>query len=314
MNRDMMKQDAIQPGSLPYQDAQEKLLQLGDIHIRDPFVYADKDAGFYYMYGTMGVTSWGGAAIGFDGYRSRDLHRWEGPFPVFRKPEGFWADHHFWAPEVHYYEGGYYMFASFKAEGKCRGTQILKADAPLGPFVPMGEGPVTPADWECLDGTLYTDEHGDPWMIFCHEWTQVGNGEMCAMRLAADLSGPASDPLVLFRATDAHWPVEEEGPSNFVTDGPFLYLAPDGKLLMIWSSHGKDGYAIGIARSESGSITGPWVQEREQLFEKNGGHGMLFRTFEGELLVSLHLPNTHPYERPAFFKAGYQAGRLMLLF
>lgn len=42
----------------------------------------------------------------------------------------------------------------------CRGTQILRADKPEGPFVPLSDGPVTPADWECLDGTLYVAADG----------------------------------------------------------------------------------------------------------------------------------------------------------
>ena len=28
------------------------------------------------------------------------------------------------------------------------------------PFVPLSDGPVTPADWECLDGTLYAAADG----------------------------------------------------------------------------------------------------------------------------------------------------------
>lgn len=293
-------------------DKSSKLQQLEDIHIRDPFIYVDSDTGFYYMYGTMGATAWDGKAIGFDSYCSRDLQSWEGPFPAFRAPQNFWADHHFWAPEVHAYKGAYYMLASFKADGKCRGTQILKGNHPQGPFIPMGAEPITPRGWECLDGTLYIDKAAVPWIIFCHEWTQVKNGRMCAMQLSEDLTEAAGEPRELFRAADAHWPIAEEGAGNYVTDGPYLFDAPDGKLIMIWSSHGKDGYAIGMASSIDGSIAGLWIQEQEQLFVKNGGHGMLFRTFEGQLLVAMHVPNTHPYERPAFFKVHYADGRLTL--
>ncbi len=293
-------------------EEENRLWQLNQIHIRDPFVYTDSKSGQYYMYGTMGATAWEGKAIGFDGYRSRDLQNWEGPFPAFRSQEGFWADHHFWAPEVHEYKGAYYMFASFKAEGKCRGTQILQSADPLGPFVPIGKEPITPRDWECLDGTLYVDKDETPWLVFCHEWTQVQNGAICAMPLSSDLLQAVGEPVELFRASDAFWPVEEEGAGNYVTDGPFLYEAPDGKLLMIWSSHGKDGYAIGVAISENGNIDGPWSQEPELLFEKNGGHGMLFRTLDEQLLLALHVPNSHPEERPVFFNIAYRDGHLIL--
>jgi hypothetical protein len=37
------------------------------------------------------------------------------------------------------------------------------------------------------------------------------------------------------------------------------------------------------------------------IFEKNGGHGMLFRTFEGQLKLVIHQPERRGYERIAFF-------------
>ena len=40
--------------------------------------------------------------------------------------------------------------------------------------------------------------------------------------------------------------------------------------------------------------------QKEPLFTKDGGHGMLFRTPEGELRLALHSPNTHLAERPHF--------------
>ena len=40
--------------------------------------------------------------------------------------------------------------------------------------------------------------------------------------------------------------------------------------------------------------------QKEPLFTKDGGHGMLFRTPEGGLRLALHSPNTHLAERPRF--------------
>ena len=153
----------------------------------------------------MGEYARGETGVGFDCYRSTDLHTWEGPFPVFRPPAGFWADRNFWAPEVHVYDGRYFLFASFKAEGVCRGTQILAAESPLGPFRPVSAGPVTPPEWEYLDGTLFVDADGNPWMVFCHEWVQAGDGEICALPLNKDLVFAAGEPVVLFRASQAPW-------------------------------------------------------------------------------------------------------------
>src|SRR5512138_3016978 len=107
-------------------------MNLSDIHIRDPFVLPVPSERRYYLYGTMGPYSWSESALGFDCHTSTDLHIWEGPREVFRPPAGFWADRNFWAPEVHAHRGQYFMFASFKAKGVCRGTQILAARSPLG--------------------------------------------------------------------------------------------------------------------------------------------------------------------------------------
>jgi hypothetical protein len=71
---------------------------------------------------------------------------------------------------------------------------------------------------------------------------------------------------------------------------------------MIWSSGGPTGYACGVAVSDSGKLAGPWVQRPEPLFANDGGHGMIFRTFEGQLMLALHQPNKTPKERIHLFE------------
>ncbi len=287
-------------------------LTLGDIHMRDPFVLPHED-GWYYLYGSTDENIWSGPATGFDAYRSKDLAAWEGPFPAFRPQPGFWSDTNYWAPEVHRYRGKYYMFATFKAEGVRRGTQILISDSPLGPFRPHSDGPATPREWECLDGTLYVDDAGKPWMVFCHEWVQAKDGTVEAIELSETLDRAVSAPVTLFRASDAPW-VEAVNSAKhgtgYVTDGPFLHRCADGTLLMLWSSFRGGRYAQGIARSESGGVLGPWRQEAEPIYESDGGHGMIFARFDGALRLALHTPNRTPDERPAFVPVEETGGRL----
>ena len=42
-------------------------------------------------------------------------------------------------------------------------------------------------------------------------------------------------------------------------------------------------------------------QEEIPFYTKDGGHGMLFKTFEGKLKLVMHQPNGDPYERPRIF-------------
>lgn len=299
---------SAEPGLSP------ETVKLADIRIRDPFIVADQASGNYYMYAQMGNRE-GAGEKGVEVYSSRDLENWSGPEPVFIIPGDFWADYQVWAPEVHKYRDSYYLFVTLSSRDTLptprpyqteewpalvkRATQVLVSDSPEGPFSPFENKPHTPVDWSSLDGTLYVEE-GVPYMVFCHEWTQVVDGTMELVRLKEDLSGPSGEPRTLFRAGDAPWvtPLHEHGK---ITDGPFLHKTGSGKLLMIWSSFGNSGYAIGQAVSESGSITGPWIQEK-LVFSENGGHGMIFRTFEGELMLVFHQPNSSPLERAQLYR------------
>ena len=108
-------------------------------------------------------------------------------------------------------------------------------------------------------------------------------------------------------------PFETDGhQDNRVTDGPFLHRLADGRLLMLWSTLGYDGYAMGYAISDSGGILGPWKQSPQPLYGKDGGHGMLFRDFTGRLQMTLHHPNESPHERPMWLEVIEQHDGLAL--
>jgi hypothetical protein len=186
------------------------------------------------------------------------------------------------------------MFASFyrKDGTRMRATQILVSDKPEGPFKVWSDEPVTPADWMCLDGTLYI-ENDTPYMIFCHEWLQTIDGEMCVVELSKDLKHAVGEPRVLFKASESGWAIRNNG-DGFVTDGPFLHKTTDGKLVMIWSSFSEGGYAEAVAYSDNGSINGNWKHCENMLSAQNGGHGMIFKDLNGDLRFTMHFPNS-PY-------------------
>jgi hypothetical protein len=184
---------------------------------------------------------------------------------------------------------------------------VLRADRPLGPYLAWSDGPVTPPDWECLDGTLHTAADGD-WLVFCHEWRQVGDGQVCALPLTGDLRAAAGPPELLFSASAAAWaaPLAGRPAGSYVTDGPCLWR-PDGPgpLYLLWSSFGADGrYRLGVATSQSGAVHGPWRQADEPVYSGDGGHGMVFDGPGGQPHLALHTPNQTPNERAVFIGLG----------
>lgn len=276
-------------------------MKLNEINIRDPFVLVHE--GKYYMYGTRAINTWiqeKDRDNGFDVYESYDLETWEGPKSIFEKYDGFWGEYQFWAPEVHKYKGRFYLLATFSADGIHRGTAILSCDTPNGEFKEHSIGSVTPSEWDCLDGTLYVE--GDtPYMVFCHEWCQIKDGEVCAIELSKDLKQSQGEPFTLFKASMADkWvlPIDKE---CYVTDGPFL-MNIDGELICLWSSFGSYGYLEAIARSSNGKMSGKWTIDDKLLFERNGGHGMVFTDLYGDLCFIYHSPNETPNERPCVCK------------
>jgi hypothetical protein len=63
---------------------------------------------------------------------------------------------------------------------------------------------------------------------------------------------------------------------------------------MLWASYmknelGRNGYVQTLARSTSGELKGPWEQ-LEPLVGNDSGHGMLFRSFDGKLMLVVHQP------------------------
>lgn len=284
----------------------KEYVRLSDIRIRDPFVLPVESEQQYYLFGSTDTDVWFGRGEGFRVWRSKDLQNWEGGAFAFQPPTGFWSDRNFWAPEVHLYRGAYYMVASFLADGCHRGVQLLRASRPEGPYIPFTDGPITPKEWDCLDGTLYV-ESGRPYMIFSHEWTQIQDGAICCAEMSENLTHFVETPTVLFHASEAPWSIASTGNviqragENYVTDGPYLYRNHDG-LWMLWSSYSRTGYAIGSAYSTSGSVRGPWKHTCKPFYDHNGGHGMLFKTFDRKRLLAIHTPNESPNERAVFFE------------
>ena len=256
--------------------------------VRDPYVLVY--GGKYYMYGTCLSNGKGYGCV-----VSEDLENWSYPVQVYTPAEGSDEIADFWAPECHYYNGAFYLFATHRsqASGK-RGTAVYKSQSPLGPFEMISDGHITPKEIDCIDGTLYIDGSGQPWMVYVNEWTSSPDevGEMAAAKLSEDLSRFISEPIVLFRARKHIWT------TGSVTDGPCLYRTKNGRLIMLWSNLSKSGgYAVGMAVSDNGEIDGNWIHypeafyERGSFYEYDGGHPMLFYTLDGKLTMAIHSPN-----------------------
>lgn len=278
-------------------------LHMPDMPLHDPWIVADEAGGTYYLFTRNESVMTADPRVGVMVYTSRDLKNWQRPRLAFVLPEGIWANEGAWAPEVHRWKGRWYLFSTFHNEAAAlpasgpwkpvrRSTLLAVADRIDGPFTLVRNGaPIVDASVMTLDGTLYIDPKGRPWTVYAHEWLQIGDGTIEAMPLDDSLAA-AGPRQLLFRASDAPWAIgarHPNGGTSYVTDGPELFRTRTGTLLMLWSSYDAQGYVQGLARSRSGEIGGPWEQ-LPPLVRGDSGHGMLFRRFDGALMMVLHHP------------------------
>lgn len=271
-----------------------KNVPLDSIVLSDPFILTDLKTKTYYMTGTGGML-----------WKSKDLKFWDGPYKVAKTDPNSWmgANPMIWAAEIHPFKNKYYYFATFTnrsvkidtVKGNAierRACHVLVSDKPDGPYIPMKDSTYLSADMPTLDGTLWVDKNEKPYMVYCYEWLQNWNGTIEKIELKPDLSGTIGKGEVLFRASDSPWSREKDESGNDrpnkVTDGPYLFQTKTRRLGMIWTSWIYDVYTQGVAYSESGTLDGPWIQEKDPITPLNYGHGMLFRTLNGKLLMSIH--------------------------
>jgi hypothetical protein len=236
-----------------------------------------------------------------------------------------------WAAELHAYQGKYYYFATFTnknikidtvAENVIdrRASHVLVSNQPDGPYVPMEDPTYLPADMPTLDGTFWIDTDGKPYMVYCYEWLQNLNGTIEKIELKPDLSGSVGEGKLLFKASDSPWSREKDENGNDVpnkvTDGPFLFRTKTGRLGMLWTSWKYDVYIQGVAYSESGTLDGPWIQEKEPITPPNFGHGMLFKSFDDKLLMAIHshkVINGRYHRVPHLFEVDLSGDKLVVV-
>jgi hypothetical protein len=280
-------------------------LRLPAIPARDASILADADSRTYFLYASTEAPA-GGVVV----YTSKDLTIWRGPVSVFQAPPESWAKpaNGVRDARVYAYRGKYYLFATlFNSESiiakppdswrvnAMQGTQVFVGDTPQGPFIAVPNGankPYTPADSVALGGSLYVE--GDvAWLVYAHDWTQVVDASIEAVRLKADLSAPAEAPVYLFKASDAPWLQQQTAasrdPRYYPAGGPFVCRTRNGSLLMIWSSPRNGKSAVTVARSVTGKVRGPWKQGATLLTD-DSAQGTIFKTFEGRLMLLVNQP------------------------
>jgi len=252
----------------PDPDPVETLVFLGD-----PFILLHEDT--YYAYGTS-------EEDGIGVFISDDLVSWK-QVPGNRlalSQRDSWGDRWFWAPEVYYVDGTFYMYYTAD-EHIC----VATSDNPLGPFKQVQQQPMIAGE-KCIDNSLFIDADGKPYLFF----DRFNDGlNIWVAELEDDLMTIRPETMKKCINVSQEW--EEVWPR--VNEGPYV-MQHAGKYYMTYSANSYESPFYGIGYATADAVTGPWTKyDGNPILQKPGdlvgvGHSAMFTDKEGNLRVVFH--------------------------
>lgn len=207
----------------------------------DPYIlYWD---GMYYLYSTNAVNE------GYKVFTSIDMSEWTDRGFCLKKEDVYcdpMDNKGFWAPEVYYYNGKFYMIYTVNEH-----IGIATADSPLGPFASEKHGFINDNERE-IDGHLFFDDDGRVYIYFVRCGSNIGDGignEIFGAEFDMNTFTYKNEKCLLYPQPHT-W--EWIGDHGYVAEGPYV-LKHKGRYYLTYSANGfgsKD-YAIGVAISDS---------------------------------------------------------------
>lgn len=251
--------------------------------LADPYIlYHDNT---YYAYGTSD-------ANGIVVYTSRDLKFWtKAPRLALHKNDSY-ADRWFWAPEVYFINGKFYMYYSAD-EHIC----VATAQSPLGPFVQDVKQPMFAE--KGIDHSLFIDDDGKAYLFF----VRFTNGNAIWMaEMENDYKTIKTSTLRLcFAANTSGW----EASMGKVNEGPFC-IKHNGYYYLTYSANDYQSQNYGVGYAFTNTLSGNWTKYNGNpvLIKPNGlvgaGHHCLFRDKDQQLKMVFHAhkstTSVHPRE------------------
>lgn len=243
------------------------------VPLGDPFILLYN--GTYYAYGTHGDQ-------GIEVYTSDDLLTWKYKGLALNK-EDSWADRWFWAPEVYFVNGKFYMYYSAD-EHIC----VATSNSPAGPFVQDVKKPMI-SDEKCIDNSLFIDDDGTPYLSFVR--FNDGNNVWIA-ELEKDLVTLKMETMHPCLRVTEDW--ENVWPR--VIEASYI-LKHNGLYYMTYSANSYESPFYGIGCATATDLMGTWTKYAENpLLQKPGalqgvGHSVMFVDKAGKQRIVFHAHN-----------------------
>lgn len=169
---------------------------------------------------------------------SKDFENWENGGLCLEKGNKNWGEHGFWAPEVSYYNGKFYMV--YTADER---IAIAISDYPNGPFEKYSDGFLTQKG--AIDGHFFFDDDGTVYLYYC---CLEGGNHIKVATLSKDLKKVEKFYDDILIKAEENWETHDCA----IAEGPFV-LKHNGIYYLTYSANHtccKD-YAVGYATSKN---------------------------------------------------------------
>lgn len=262
------------------------------VWLADPFIMLHENV--YYAYGTN-------ANDGIEVYTSDDLKEWQKMPELALHKDNSYGEKWFWAPEVYYVNGKFYMYYSAE-EHIC----VAVADSPLGPFKQAIQKPMLEGE-KTIDNSLFIDDDGKAYLFF----DRFNDGlNIWVAELEEDLMTIKIETLHPCIHVSQEW--EQVWPR--VNEGAFV-VKHNGIYYMTYSANSYESPFYGIGCATATEIFGEWTKyPGNPLLQKPGnlvgvGHSAMFWDKGGDLRIVFHAhndeANIHP-RKMYITKAGFE--------
>ena len=176
-------------------------------YFADPFVW--KHQGVYYAIGTGSAEAGGQVDESheqrvFPLLKSDDLFNWQFAGNALLRPDPALGDN-FWAPEIAYHDGTFYLYYSVGHEDKNHQLRVASSSEPLGPYQDVGEPLVDPATCPfAIDPSPFQDDDGQWYLFYAQDFLDTEDGVRAGTALVVDrlltMTNLAREARVILRA------------------------------------------------------------------------------------------------------------------
>lgn len=222
---------------------------------------------------------------------STNLVDWEIIGHVFPDRLPDWAEAHFWAPEISYEDGKFYVYYTAKKKGGPLCTGVASATNSEGPY--KDHGALICQDIGAIDGFAIRDKNDELYLI----WKEDGNSQgkptpMWGQRMNEERTEILGEKFELFRNDPDTWEGNLVEGAYLLRRGDYYYAFYSGDKCC-----GRQcTYGVGVARAKN--LKGPWKKyENNPLMKQNddwkcAGHGSMVTDTKGNDYFLYHAYST----------------------